>query len=61
MLFTQAGAHEPADVGVGVGVGVWVGVGVGVPPPPPPPLVNGWNACVKAPLDWLMPLHVDDA
>jgi hypothetical protein len=61
-LSTQAAAHEPDGLEV---VGVGVGVGVGEPPPLPPPLlpptVNGWNACVKAPFDWLTPLQVDDA
>jgi hypothetical protein len=52
----QAAAQEPAD-----GVGVGVGVGVGPPPPLLPPLVKGWNAPVKAPLLWLMPLQVDSA
>jgi hypothetical protein len=60
-LLTQAAAHEPPPGGVVVGGvvvgGAVVGGGVGLPPP----LVNGWNACVKAPLDWLMPLHVEDA
>ena len=59
MLLTQAVAHEPDGLDV---VGVGVGVGVGVPPPLLLlPLVNCWNACVKAPFDWLIPLQVDDA
>jgi hypothetical protein len=60
MLLTQAVAQEP-DGGAGVGA-VGVGVGVGVAPPPPPlPLVKAWNAWVKAPPDWLIPLPVEDA
>ena len=70
MLLTQAVAHEP-DVGLGsgsVGRGRWgrgagsgSGSGSGFGPPPPLPLVKGWNAWVKAPSDWVIPLQVDDA